>query len=99
MFINALIGFFAALGIFVILQWIKGRLYRPLPRSENIHISTVISLSGSAPELEATVKALDNLRKNGALSGEMVLLDRGMDGETALVAEALAQEGLVELRF
>ncbi len=99
MLINALIGFFAALGIFFILHWIKGSIYRPLPKGENMLISTVISLGGPAPELEATVRALKHLQDNGALSGEIVLIDRGTDPDTALVAEKLAQEGLLELRF
>lgn len=97
MFINAVIGFLAALGIFCILQWLKKALLCPVPRGGNMRLSTVIAVQGSAPELEATVKALRCLRDGGVLEAEIVLRDCGMDEETALMAEKLAREDGLKL--
>ncbi len=99
MLADALVGFMAAFGIFLLLQLIKRKLYSPLPKGENISISTFVTISGSAPELEATVKSLEHLRESGAIRGSIVLVDRGMDGETARVAEMLARKGHTEIRF
>lgn len=99
MLANALVGFMAALGIFMLLQLLKRKLYSPLPNGENISLSTKVTVSGSAPELEATVKALLHLRDSGAISGSIVLIDRGMDAETARVAEMLARDGHIEIKF
>jgi len=97
MLTNAIIAFFAALGIFFLIQGIKHWFYRPVPKGENMLISTVISLSGPAPELEASVKALNCLRECGVLPGEIVIQNCGTDEETARVAQLLAGKDGVKI--
>ncbi len=99
MLIDAVISFFAAFGIFCLLQSLKNSILSPVPKAENISLSTIITVCGTAPELEATVKALVRQRECGKLCGDIVLLSRGMDRETALVAEKLARSGELKIIF
>lgn len=99
MIYNFLIAFLISLCIFGLMQWAKNRLLGSVPRGRNIRLSTVIIVSGSAPELENTVKALVWLRQSGRLDAEIVLRNCGMDEETASVAEKLARRGDVKLIF
>lgn len=97
MLLDSIIGFFAALGIFILLRWLKGRVLRPVIRGENMRVSTLISISGPAPELENAVKALKHLRESGALAGEILVQDLGADEDTLRVAELLEREGSIKI--
>lgn len=99
MIIDFLIAFAAALCLFVLLQYVKDRLLSFVPKADNITLRTVVSVSGPAPELEATVRAIRWLHQSGRLRTEIVLRNCGMDAETALIAEKLAQRGDVKLIF
>ncbi len=97
MLINAFIAFLAAFGMFCLIQGIKRAVYRPLPKSDNIRISAVVAVSGYAPELEQSVRALRWLFANAGAEAEIVLRDCGMDADTALAAQKLSAKDGIKL--
>ncbi len=97
MLLNAIIGLFAAVGLFFLLQLIKQTVYRPVPVGENTRISVVLNVSGCAEELEQSVKALRWLLENGGVDADLIIRNCGMDDETALVARKLSETGGIKL--
>jgi len=97
MVLDFIVAFFAAWGLFSLMEWVKTRLLSVCKMGKNIRLSTVISVSGSSVELEQTVKSLEHLRASGRLDGEIIIRNCGMDDDTAAVAEKMAESGRVRL--
>jgi hypothetical protein len=85
-----------AVGITLLLMfliWIvKGLLLMPVPLGKTMGLTVVLKLAGSCPELEGTVNALLWMIENGTLTGDVLLLDKGMDPESRQVAELMARD-------
>ena len=95
MLFEAIVGLFAAMGIFFLLQSIKSYIYSPVPTGENIRLETIICVGGDATNLEQTAKSLRQLYGSAEVKAEIIIKDCGMDTETARRAEKLAaQKGI-----
>ena len=55
-------------------------------------VRLTVPAQGGGEGLEQTVKGLLWLRRTGLLRGEIVIEDRGLDGDGAALARALAEE-------
>lgn len=97
MFLDFVIAFFVACALYFLMQRLKAWLYKAASGSGNIRFCTVLSVHGSAPELEYRVKSLEYLRESGKIDGDIILRDCGMDGDTAVLAERMAESGRVKL--
>lgn len=87
-----LIGTFLVAGAVILFIWLlRGLLLMPLKIGKHTKMTTVLHVTGHEPALEQTVKGLCWLRANGSLPGSVVILDDGMDTETAAVARKLAE--------
>lgn len=76
-----------------LLWYAKGRLLRcGVDRHCNERMTVIVSVNGSAPALENTVSRLTWLRKNGDLPADILLVDDGMDLDTARAARLLAEK-------
>ncbi|MCD8255547.1 MAG: hypothetical protein LUC36_08430 [Oscillospiraceae bacterium] len=83
----------AAVGVWLA----RGRLLLPVRSGAGEKISVVVSVTGSAPELENTVRGLLWLRGNGTLRAEIVVRDCGMDSAAKSAAEIMARSGKISL--
>ena len=87
-----LIGTFVIAGGVILFIWfLRGLMLTPLKKGEHTQLTVLVRVTGREPALEQTVKGLGWLRSNGTLPGTVVLVDNGMDEETAQVAEKLAR--------
>ncbi len=92
-----LIATFAVAGAVVLFIWLlRGLLLMPVKKGVHTKLTVVLSVDGAEPCLEQTVRGLCWLRSNGALPGNVVISDAGMDEETLNVAKrlVLSQSGV-----
>lgn len=83
--------------LFLLCWLLRGVMLTPVKTGSNTSLKICLSVTGAEPMLEQTVDSVLWLMENGTLSAEIVLLDCGMDAETAAVAEALARRGAVKI--
>ena len=81
-----------AAGLVWLLWKIRGALLTPVARGKHLRLDLVLWVTGPAPELEAAVRGLVWLLRDGVLYGSVRLVDRGMDRETREIARRLASE-------
>ena len=98
MLTDFLLAFAASLCIFLCMQGVKRRLLLPAVTGGNLRVAFLVEVSGAAPELENTVKALLRLRDE-IRGAEIIIKDCGSDAETAAVAQHLAQMHGIKLIF
>lgn len=85
-----IISAFALSLSFLLLIWaIKGFMLRPSPCGRGIRITTVLTADGSTKDLEREVTNLRWLREDGRLRTEILIVDAGMDAQTAEIARSL----------
>ena len=89
----AIIAFFAAAGIYFVLQCIKQALLRKIQLSNKLRVDTLVSVYGEAPELEMLLK---NLRAREGC-GNIYLRICSDDGKTKPEAEKLAAIKHIEI--
>ena len=78
---------------FLLLIWIlKGFLLRPVVSKGASKVTIVINADEKTKDLEREVERLRWLREDGLLSADILIVDMGMDGETAQIAESLLQK-------
>jgi len=80
-FLQITIAVLAAVCIFGIFWAAFGTMRTPVRCGKGCALSTIVSVRGSAPELEQTLKGLIWLQENGALTGQILIADCGMDEE------------------
>lgn len=79
------------LTLLTLLWQAKGSLLKSSRRYHfDENLSVTVTVSGSAPKLENTVSRLVWLRENGDLPAHILLVDDGMDSDTAKIARLLA---------
>lgn len=77
--------------VLILLWQAKGRLLKKAWHcGDEKKISVVVAVNGSAPQLESTVSTLLWMRRNGDLPARILLVDDGMDLDTAFAARLLA---------
>ncbi|MEA4894104.1 MAG: hypothetical protein VB064_02460 [Oscillospiraceae bacterium] len=85
-----IISAFALSLSFLLLIWtIKGFMLRPYARGGGIKITTVLTADGSTKNLEREVANLRWLKEDGRLRTEILIVDAGMNSQTAEVARSL----------
>lgn len=82
---------FIIAGTLILFVWLlRGMLLMPLAKGKHTKITVVVKVNGFEPFLEQTVSGLGWLESNGAMPGNVVIVDDGMDEETRAVAQRLA---------
>lgn len=76
--------------VILIIEYIKNRLLFPIRAGKNMKISAVIKISGSAPELESVVRALDGVTEKKKI--RIFIVDCGMDDETKKISNLIAKK-------
>ena len=77
---------------FLMLLWtIKGLLLRPIKVGKNSKITILISAGETAENLEREIKGLSWLRDDGILRANVLIVDMGMDDETAEIARSMSK--------
>lgn len=78
---------------FVLLLWaVKGwLLWFPAP-GRQLRLTVVVRARPGAGRLEHEITALRRLRRDGWLEADVLIVDLGMDGETAHMAKLLARD-------
>ena len=75
---------------FLLLIWtIKGLLLRPSKRGKSLRITALITAGSGTKNLEREVTNLRWLRQDGRLNADILIVDAGMDSETAELAGLL----------
>jgi len=88
MFVYMILSLCVSAALFLLIWTLRGRMLSPIVLGENMRLEIILTVCGDAPELENAVNCLLWLKKNGTLSGDIILQDKGMDGETLKIAEA-----------
>lgn len=87
-----LITAFALSLSFLLLLWtIKGFLLRPAKSKSASKVTVLITADEKAKYLEREVERLRWLREDGLLRADILIVDMGMSGETAQIADSLLQ--------
>ena len=81
----------------LLLHLLRGSLLLPVPLGKHTELCVLLTVRGSAPELEQTVDALQWLRANHTLRGSIILRCIEPDKETRRAAELLQKRGLIEI--
>lgn len=97
MLLKLIFAFAAAAALMMLLWLLRGVMLTPVRAGVNERLSVVITVTGSAPELENTVDALLWLSQNGTLRAQVLVRDAGMEEETRRAAELLERRGVVKL--
>jgi len=78
---------------FLLLMWtIKGFLLRPAVCGRCSKITIVIMVDEKTKNLEQEVAGLCYLREDGKLRADILIVDAGMDSQTAEIAESLLRK-------
>ena len=77
---------------FLLLLWtIKGLLLRPVKAGKNSKITIIISADEKSENLEYEIKSLRWLRDDGILRADVLIVDTGMNEETAEKARLISK--------
>lgn len=87
--IEIITAFLLALAFLLLLWTVKGFLLRPTACGKNLRVTTLITADGNAKDLECEVTSLRWLREDGRLNADIIIVDAGMDNETAELAGIL----------
>lgn len=82
---------FASGAVIFALTYLYDRLVLPVRPGRGERISVLLSVSGDAPDLESTVKALVYLKDSGRLPMCLELVDEGMSPDALQTARMLAR--------
>ncbi len=89
--LSNLIGTFLIAGAVILFIWfLRGLMLTPVKRGAHTKITVLVHVSGEETTLEQTVQGLHWLSANGTLPANVVILDGGMDPETAAIAQKLS---------
>lgn len=78
---------------FLLLIWtIKGFLLRPIASKSTSKLTIVLTADEKTKDLDREVERLRWLREDGLLSADILIVDTGMDVETAHIANSLLQK-------
>ena len=80
---------------FLFLLWtIKGWLLRPVIGGKDSRLTVTVPVKGAAPELEQIISGLLWLKKNGTLNADILIVDEGLEQETAQLARLLSKDDM-----
>ena len=85
-----IISAFALSLSFILLIWtIKGFLLKPTATKSTTKVTIVINADEKTKNLDREVERLFWLREEGLLVADIIVVDTGMNGETAQIADSL----------
>jgi hypothetical protein len=87
----ALAAALTATGIAVVV-WTARSLLLPLPKSRELELYTLVTASGGGRELEQLINGLHCLSDFGALPGQIVIADCGLDADGRKTAELITRD-------
>ena len=97
-FIQIAIALAAIAAIFGLIWFLYGRLLTPVRGGKNVIVDPVVTVSGGAEGLEQTIEGLIWLRKNGTLTGRIIIVDNGLDADgISLAQQAMKKHGYIVL--
>ncbi len=89
---ETLTAFVLALSFLLLLWAVKGLLLRPARAGRHGRLTVLIRAAADVRSLEREISALRWLREDGLLKADILIVDMGMDDETALIARALSRD-------
>ena len=89
--IEIIIAFILSLSFLLLMWTIKGFLLRPAISKSASKLTIVITADENMEDLEREVERLRWLMEDGLLFADILIVDLGMDSETAQIAKSLAQ--------
>jgi len=89
--------FFICLALAAVCREVKAVLRRPVRPRGAERIDIVLGVSGDAPDLQETVRAIAEIRGTHLPTAGIVIRDLGMSGQTRRMAELMAGSGDAEL--
>lgn len=90
--LDMVIAFFAAFGAICTVWCILDRPIKPQPFKKSGKVTAVVLADGGFDEIGRSVYALRWLKKKGMKDLQILITDGGMDFETKMRAEKLAEE-------
>ncbi|MGI5984845.1 MAG: hypothetical protein GXY01_07975 [Clostridiales bacterium] len=84
-------AFVLSLSFLMLLWTIKGLLLRPVTVGKNSKVTVIITAGEKAQSLEREISGLRWLKEGGILRADVLIVDFGMDDETAEIASALSE--------
>ena len=88
-FLQIFIALAAVTVIFGVIWSLFGSLRTPIRCGPGIGICTVISVQGSAEGLEQTLKGLAFLQESGAMLGQILLVDVGLNEDGQILSRLI----------
>jgi len=77
---------------FLLLAWnVRGLLLRPVVGGKKSRVTVIVTAGSDPSYLEQEIKGLRWLRCDGILRADVLIVDVGMDSETALLADSLVR--------
>lgn len=89
--LEIVLAFVLSLSIILLIWALKGRLLRPVIGGKHSKVTVVVTAGADAWRLEREISGLRWLREDGILKADILIVDTGMDKETAQIANSLAQ--------
>jgi len=84
-------AFVLSLSIILLIWALKGRLLRPVIGGKNSRVTVVVAAGKDSKHLERAICGLRWLKDDGILMADVLIVDAGMDNETAQIADSLAR--------
>ncbi|NLH01761.1 MAG: hypothetical protein GX488_07690 [Clostridiales bacterium] len=89
--LEVLTAFLLSLCFITLLWTLKGLLLRPVKAGKSPSMTVIIAAGKDSRNLEREVRGLRWLREDGRLYADILIVDTGMDSETARIAESLSK--------
>lgn len=89
--LEIILAFVLSLSIILLIWALKGRLLRPVIGGKNSKVTVIVAAGADSDRLESEISGLRWLRDDGILKADILIVDAGMDRETAQIANSLAR--------
>ena len=87
--LEIVLAFVLSLSIILLIWAVRGRLLRPDIRVKNSRVTVIVPAGADSERLEREIRGLGWLRDDGILNANILIVDAGMDKETAQIANSL----------
>lgn len=89
--LQIILAFFISLAFILVIWTVKGYLLKPVSFGKGSKLTLLISADGSSENLEREVSSLHRLIEEGRLCADILIVDVGMNRETAELATHMCQ--------
>jgi len=89
--LEIVLAFVLSLSIILLIWTLRGRLLRPVIGGKNSRVTVIVTAGENSKHLERAISGLRWLRDDGILKADVLIVDVGMDNETAQIAYSLSQ--------